>query len=119
MKEHQATALAVPEIATVTVSERGVSVQPQHTYVKVRGAVGWTMSIAPKMKPLRVTVYFRDKSPFNWSSRDAFASDNTNTVVISAAAMTTGDYKYGVQVSERDSGRLIGDDDPYIHVVAE
>jgi hypothetical protein len=107
---------AAPEVATVRVSERGVSVQPQHLYVKNGGEVAWKISVTPGMPPLQATFYFRGRSPFRWSTRDVSVTESQNAIQLTEKPSATGDYKYGVRVSERRSGNIIGDDDPYIHV---
>jgi hypothetical protein len=106
----------MPQVAVVTVSAKGVKVQPEHLRVKVGGDVTWRMAVSELLPPLRATFYFRGPSPFDWTTRELDVAASTGAIALSQRAATSGDYKYGVRVVEASSGREIGDDDPYLHV---
>ncbi len=103
-----------PQLATVAVSSQGVTVRPEHVSVNVGGIVDWRIAVAGNMPPLLATLSFRNGSPFDWTSRDVIVDSHESGIAVAAKPRKKGDFKYGVRVVEKTSGRMIGEDDPLL-----
>jgi hypothetical protein len=59
--------------------------------------------------------HFMGSATFGGSSVQQFGPPST-VLVTTPAMMDPNDYKYGVEVSDADSGETLSDDDPYLTV---
>src|SRR5215218_8088262 len=113
------TRLNSPGKVTVSVTRQGVHVFPERLTVRVGDRIEWYFRTVGISEPVRVTVYFHDRSPFSWSSTEFVIPEyarQTGAVLSSSPEMPGEDFKYGVRATSAPTGETLGDDDPYITV---
>ena len=106
--------------------KRSIQHIPESVRVPRGTIVQWEINPPPlgyayrRRPPLEFQVYFPKKSPFEWN---IFNKEITGfspliipkrIILAEGVAGTLGDYKYGIQVLEKDSDRILDDEDPYL-----
>ncbi len=101
-------------------------IHPDPATVPVGDTVAWKLdydggSVTPK-DPVELTVYFGRGSPFKWHAISVPANPNPSGhhegTVEGGPTQETGDYKYGVRLSNARTKEPLSDDDPRLVVIA-
>ena len=104
----------------VRATEKGLEVLPETAEAKLGEAVNWHFSWERAFFPFKVTIYFSDGSPFNWSIRylnvDSQSELNAAQDGIAEKPKSPGKFKYGVKINDFRNGNGVDDVDPYLIV---
>jgi hypothetical protein len=119
-----------PETVRVFVKIRDgrVFVAPEKIRVYVGQPILWIVDTFESYESLRLTIYFDDGSPLEWSAirlelqlneldRPEASRWPEQHPFVTGTPLNPGDFKYGVRIATQDD-RILDDDDPYISVIS-
>jgi hypothetical protein len=97
--------------------------QPDPATVVLGETVTWKLRYAGANDPIEMTVYFDHGTPFpKWKTLSAKTEQERHGVsegsLDGGKVEETGDYKYGVRLSNARTKEKLSDDDPYIKVIS-
>src|SRR5712691_1259000 len=106
-------------------SKEKLVVNPDPARVRVGAAVHWVLRFGGGfIEAIKWEVYFRERTPFHTQVMSYTTKSQPNRsglqghdgTISAGTAERPGDYKYGVRVSNGQTGEKITDDDPWLIV---